>query len=56
MMIKIQICLIYIKIIFVIISERIFYHHLERDENLEMFTFLIIQKIISCIYYLQTKM
>ena len=31
MMIIIQISIIYIKIVFVIISERIFYHHLERD-------------------------
>ena len=31
MMIKIQIRIIYIKIVFVIISEQIFYHHLERD-------------------------
>ena len=44
-MIKIKICIIYIKIIFVIISERIFYNHLERDlcEKLNILTFIIVQ-------------
>ena len=42
-MIKIKIC-IFIKIVFLIISERIFFHHLERDGyDLDMLTLLIIQ-------------
>ena len=57
-MIKTPICRIYIKIVFVIISELICYHHLEIygcDENLDILTFLIIQISNNFTYYLFTK-
>ena len=58
MIIKIQICIIYIKIIFVIICERICHHHIERvgwqkPRNAYIFNNTNNNHFI---YYLYTKM